>query len=128
MALRPPPLATSALSSDTPLSALEYELMSEKADALARAGLRMEKALAALMACPPATENASERESLLNEAADIVWSFLVQREILRLSQPGRRDQALWHPARGIDPAGCRGQAFGMKAGLRQPLRHTVEFG
>ncbi len=81
MALRPPPLATSALGGDTPLSALEYELMSEKADALARAGLKVEKALAAPRACPPTTENAGERESLLNEAADVVWSFLVQREI-----------------------------------------------
>ncbi len=81
MALRPPPLAMSALGGDTPLSALEYELMSEKADALARAGLKVEKALAALRACPATPENAGKRQRLLNEAADLVWSFLVQREI-----------------------------------------------
>ena len=81
MALRPPPLVTTAPSGGTPLNALEYELMSEKADALARAGLRVEKALAALRACPAAPENARKREGLLNQAADLVWSFLVQREI-----------------------------------------------
>lgn len=81
MALRLSPLATSPLGVGTPLNALEYELMSEKADALARSGLRVEKALAALRACPAAPENAREREGLLNQAADLVWSFLVQREI-----------------------------------------------
>ncbi|RCW23432.1 hypothetical protein DFR48_107306 [Ciceribacter lividus] len=80
MPLRPPPLSTS-VAGGSPLSALEYELMAEKADALARAGVRVEKALEALRACPAIPENTSERRRLLEEAADLVWSFLVQREI-----------------------------------------------
>lgn len=80
MALHPPPLAARAVGNG-PLSALEYELMAEKADALARAGSKVEKALAALKACPAAPENGDERRRLLEEAADLVWSFLVQREI-----------------------------------------------
>ena len=59
--------------------ALEHELMSERASALGDAGRRVERALAALREA-----EADEREALLDEAARIVWHFLIQRETLRL--------------------------------------------
>ena len=63
---------------------LHYELMAEQAYSLGRAGKRVEAALAALR------EHTGEegREALLKAAADAVWGFLVQREVM-----GLRDRA-----------------------------------
>ena len=65
---------------------LEAEVAAEKAAALGHAGRRMEKALADLRACaaPPGT---AERERLLDEAADRVWHYLIQRELIGLREP-----------------------------------------
>ena len=59
--------------------ALEHELAGERASALGDAGRRVERALEALRA-----GTADEREALLDEAARIVWHFLIQRETLGL--------------------------------------------
>jgi hypothetical protein len=58
---------------------LHYELMAEQAYSLGRAGTRVEAALTALR------EHTGEgRDVVLKAAADAVWGFLVQREIMGL--------------------------------------------
>jgi hypothetical protein len=70
--------------------AIEHEILGEKAAALGRGGRRVEAALAAL-------GNAAdeEREAVLDEAARIVWGFLVQRELLGLRD---RERVIAHYA------------------------------
>ncbi|WP_075290720.1 DUF6665 family protein [Pararhizobium arenae] len=83
MTVRPPQALAPSFTRDSGLNLLEYELMSERADALGRHGLKVERAIAALAALDEATP-AERREALLNEAADIVWAFFIQREICGL--------------------------------------------
>ncbi len=63
------------------LSALDLELAAEKADALGRIGRKLEAALEALAAAR--AEGASEQrcEELIDQAAELVWAFFIQREI-----------------------------------------------
>jgi len=84
MAVRPPQALAPAFTKETGLSVLEYELMSERADALGRHGLKVEKALALLVERVAAGCAPPEREDLLNDAADKVWAFFVQREMCGL--------------------------------------------
>ena len=81
--LRPPQALAPSFSRDTGLNLLEYELMAERADSLGRHGLKVEKAIEGLSAIdaqmPP-----EKREELLNDAADVVWAFFIQREICGL--------------------------------------------
>ncbi|QRM53869.1 DUF6665 family protein [Sinorhizobium sp. BG8] len=84
MTVRPPQALAPSFSKDSGLNALEYELMAERADSLGRHGLKVEKALALLaervsVGCSP-----EEREDLLNDAADKVWAFFIQREMCGL--------------------------------------------
>jgi hypothetical protein len=74
MALRPP----RDLRLENGASILDYELLGEKAATLGRLGERARKAMARLHAC---ADEAPERPSLLNEAADAVWCFFIQREL-----------------------------------------------
>ena len=62
---------------------LRYELMEEQAAALGRTGRKAEAALAALKA-----HEGEGRAEALKAAADAVWCFLVQREVM-----GLRDRA-----------------------------------
>ena len=57
-------------------SAIEAEIRGEMAAALGDAARKVEAALAALENGP-----AVERDQLLDEAADAVWGFLIQREL-----------------------------------------------
>lgn len=83
MSLRPPKALSPTFSTTGTFNVLEYELMSERADALGRHGLKVEKALAALSELK--AEAAPDlRERLLDEAADAVWAFFIQREICGL--------------------------------------------
>jgi hypothetical protein len=68
MTLRPPQSLRRFGAAGSHLNVFEYELMAERADALGRHGLKVEKALA-------------ERQRLLDDAVDAVWAFLIQREI-----------------------------------------------
>jgi hypothetical protein len=71
------------LGVETGDAALRYELLQEQAASLGLAGRKVEKALAALR------EHQGEgRAEVLKAAADAVWGFLVQREIM-----GLRDRA-----------------------------------
>jgi hypothetical protein len=61
-------------------SALETEILGEKAAALGHSARRVEAALAAL----PGSSEGEERERALDRAAELVWGFFVQRELLGL--------------------------------------------
>lgn len=77
--LRMPQSLTRRLGVDTGEAVLRYELLQEQAAALGRTGERMEKALASLR------EHQGEgRPAAVKAAADAVWCFLVQREVLGL--------------------------------------------
>ncbi|MBP1857763.1 DUF6665 family protein [Rhizobium herbae] len=84
MTVRPPQSLSPSFARDTGLNLLEYELMSERADALGRHGLKVEKAIAALSMLKDAGTTPERREQLLNDAADVVWAFFIQREICGL--------------------------------------------
>ncbi|MBW9063245.1 hypothetical protein JNB71_07935 [Rhizobium herbae] len=84
MTVRPPQSLSPSFTRDSGLNLLEYELMSERADALGRHGLKVEKAIAALSVLGDAATTPDRREQLLNDAADAVWAFFIQREICGL--------------------------------------------
>jgi hypothetical protein len=84
MTVRPPQSLPPSFTRDSGLNLLEYELMSERADALGRNGLKVEKAIAALSVLGDAATKPERREQLLNDAADAVWAFFIQREICGL--------------------------------------------
>ncbi|CAN7696565.1 DUF6665 family protein [Neorhizobium sp. LjRoot104] len=80
MSVRPPQSFYQPAFTNTGFNVLEYELMSERAAALGRQGLKVEKALAALNAWDPERDSEVLRESLRDDAADAVWGFFIQRE------------------------------------------------
>jgi len=82
--LRMPQSLTRRLGLETGEAVLRYELLEEQAHSLGRAGRKVETALAALEAHP----GGEGRGALLKAAADAVWGFLVQREVM-----GLRDRA-----------------------------------
>lgn len=61
--------------------AVESEIRGEKAAALGDAARRVEAALTAYRTRP---QEGAERERLLDAAADAVWGFLIQREVMGL--------------------------------------------
>lgn len=65
-------------------AALNHELLEEQAFSLGRAGRKVEAALATLREHP----GGEERAAVVKAAADAVWAFLVQREVM-----GLRDRA-----------------------------------
>lgn len=71
---------TFGFPSRTGLSALEYELVAEQANALGYTGRAAESALAALAAREGQGDKA-EIEHLIDLAAQAVWALFVQREI-----------------------------------------------
>jgi antitoxin component of MazEF toxin-antitoxin module len=81
--LRMPQSLAKRLGVETGDAVLRYELLQEQAASLGQSGRKVEKALAALR------EHEGEgRAEVLKAAADAVWGFLVQREIM-----GLRDRA-----------------------------------
>lgn len=84
MTVRLPQSLLPSFTKDGALNLLEYELMSERADALGRHGLKVEKAIAALSVLSDPQTTPGRREQLLNDAADVVWAFFIQREICGL--------------------------------------------
>ena len=77
--LRMPQSLIKRLGVETGDAVLRYELLQEQAASLGLAGRKVEKALAALR------EHEGEgRAEVLKAAADAVWGFLVQREIMGL--------------------------------------------
>ncbi|HEY8616966.1 DUF6665 family protein [Phenylobacterium sp.] len=82
--LRMPQSLSSRLGVETGETVLRYELLEEQASSLGRSGRKMEAALAALREHP----GGEGRAHALKAAADAVWSFFVQREVM-----GLRDRA-----------------------------------
>ena len=82
--LRMPQSLIKRLGVETGDAVLRYELLQEQAASLGHSGRKVEKALAALR-----DHSGDEgRAELVKAAADAVWGFLVQREII-----GLRDRA-----------------------------------
>ncbi|MBP1844819.1 hypothetical protein J2046_003086 [Rhizobium petrolearium] len=82
MSFRPP--HSFKASPETGFNVLEYELASERADALGRHGRKVEAALAALAAWKSEQPGGIDREALVDKASDAVWAFFIQREICGL--------------------------------------------
>ncbi|PZQ64598.1 MAG: hypothetical protein DI570_04895 [Phenylobacterium zucineum] len=78
--LRMPRSFSSRLGFETGESVLAYELLEEQAHSLGRAGRKVEQALADLRGAAPG----EARAAALKAAADAVWGFFVQREVLGL--------------------------------------------
>lgn len=70
----------SRLGADAADAALRHELMEEQAQSLGRAGRKVEAALEALADHP----GGEDRAAALKAAADAVWGFFVQREVMGL--------------------------------------------
>jgi hypothetical protein len=84
MSTRPP--RHLAAPAGTAIDVLQYELIEEKAATLGRLTRTFERAFAALRAFETAPcshldqRRAAEREALVDEAAEALWHFVVQRE------------------------------------------------
>jgi hypothetical protein len=78
--LRMPQSLVARLKPETGQAALHYELLEEQAQCLGRAGRKVEAALAALRDHP----GGESRPAAVKAAADAVWAFLVQREVMGL--------------------------------------------
>jgi hypothetical protein len=84
MSTRPP--RHLAAPAGTAIDVLQYELIEEKAATLGRLTRTFERAFAALRTFERAPRShldqrlAAEREALIDEAAEALWNFIVQRE------------------------------------------------
>lgn len=78
--LRMPQSLARRLGAETGDAILRYELLEEQAQSMGRAGRKVEAALKALADHP----GGEGRAVALKAAADAVWSFLVQREVMGL--------------------------------------------
>jgi hypothetical protein len=112
----------------TPAAALDYELAQEMAAALGRLGRRLERTLQALAQFDAARiadtdVRRQERSTLLAEAGDALWLFVVQREAcgLRDSRQLMRDYRVPLEVQyrmGI--SGSRNQIVGKRTGVGAP--------
>jgi hypothetical protein len=87
MAVRIPQSLSTGLQPETGWSVLDYELREQKAHTLGTLSGQVEQALAALRvfdaeAYQPDREH--RRRALLDGAADLVWAFMIQRELCGL--------------------------------------------
>ena len=78
--LRMPQSLLRRLGTDSADAIVRYELMEEQAHSLGRAGRKVEDALKALAEHP----GGEGRPAVLKAAADAVWGFFVQREVMGL--------------------------------------------
>jgi hypothetical protein len=87
MAVRIPQSLSAGLQRETGWSVLDYELREQKAHMLGTLSGQVEQALAALRAFDAAahgTNSEERRRALLDQAADRVWAFMIQREVCGL--------------------------------------------
>jgi hypothetical protein len=87
MAVRIPQSLSPALQQETGWSVLDYELREQKAHTLGTLSGQVEQGLAALRAFDAEAQGPDRedhRHTLLNEAADRVWAFMIQRELCGL--------------------------------------------
>jgi hypothetical protein len=84
MSIRPP--RHLAAPAGTAIDVLQYEVIEEKAATLGRLTQAFERAFAALRAfeadptCRLDQRRAAERQALIDQAAEALWHFVVQRE------------------------------------------------
>jgi len=87
MSLRMPQSLSTGLKAETGWSVLNYEILQQKAQTLGNLGRQVELALATLRAFDAGAQGANQearRSALLDEAAERVWAFMIQREICGL--------------------------------------------
>src|SRR5580692_10002648 len=86
MTLRPP--QTSSSSRTARIAALDYEIAQEQVSALGRMGRALEAALTALAEYDRShgVKDAA-RDTLVRDAGDALWCFMVQREAIGLRDP-----------------------------------------
>jgi len=84
---RLPQNLSTQLSVETLESRLLREITAEQASALGRAGLMVENSLQRLKDFDAGKFPSANRRDLVGDAAEAVWHFLVQREVI-----GMRDQ------------------------------------
>ena len=87
MTLRMPQSLSTGLKRETGWSVLDYEILQQKAQTLGFLGCRVEQALAALRTFDAGVYGAdreARRSALLDEAAERVWAFMIQRELCGL--------------------------------------------
>ncbi|WP_192359564.1 DUF6665 family protein [Mesorhizobium mediterraneum] len=75
---------STGLERDTGSSALDYEILAEKAQTLGLLGRQLEQSLEQLRrfdALTTGENRAEQRATLLNEAAYRAWAFMVHREL-----------------------------------------------
>ncbi|WP_310539297.1 DUF6665 family protein [Phenylobacterium sp.] len=76
---RMPQSLNARLGVETGEAVFRHELLEEQAQSLGRAGRKVEAALVAL-----AAHEGEQRAAAVKTAADAVWEFLVQREVMGL--------------------------------------------
>ena len=84
MAVRIPQSLSTGLKRETGWSALDYEILQQKAQTLGTLGRHVELALAALRTFDAevgGVDRGARRSALLDEAAERVWAFMIQREL-----------------------------------------------
>jgi hypothetical protein len=87
MAVRIPQSLSAPLQSETGWSVLDYELREQKAHMLGTLCGQVEKALAAVKAFDAEAHGPDlehRRRALLDDAAELVWAFMIQRELCGL--------------------------------------------
>ncbi len=87
MAVRIPQSLSTSLQPETGWSVLDYELREQKAHTLGTLSGQVEQALAALLvfgAEAHQPDREQRRHALLDDAADLVWAFMIQRELCGL--------------------------------------------
>jgi aryl-alcohol dehydrogenase-like predicted oxidoreductase len=87
MAVRIPQSLSAGLQPETGWSVLDYELREQKAHTLGALSGQVEQALAALRAFDTEAhepDREHRRHTLLDDAADRVWAFMIQRELCGL--------------------------------------------
>lgn len=87
MAVRLPQSLFTGRQPETGWSVLDYELREQKAHTLGALGRQVEQALAALRAFDAEAHGSDQeqrRHALLDGATDLVWAFMIQRELCGL--------------------------------------------
>jgi hypothetical protein len=87
MSVRIPQNLAGGHKPETGWSVLDYEIAQQKAQTLGNLGQQVEQALARLRAFDAGvhgTESEPQRSTLLDEAAERVWAFMIQRELCGL--------------------------------------------
>jgi hypothetical protein len=88
MSLRIPQTLVIGHKPETGWNVLDYEIAHQKAQTLGDLGRQVEQALATLCVFDAGAPGADgqARSTLLDEAADRVWAFMIQRELCGLRQ------------------------------------------